>query len=127
MKVYESLGVYLNYQPNGSACLIVLVGKENEIKLTHNGLFNLGATNGELEFTNQSKTMATCWTSDRKMSRFWYNRHFLKFNCDRQAKAHSKRKMKETHESTIQFLTFHQQFDPVTYGIGKIEKEESED
>lgn len=73
LRIYEALDVKLSYQNFGSAWLCVLRGKTEDIELVFNGLFNWGATNGECYFVDHSQTVATFWSSEEQLTRFFYN------------------------------------------------------
>jgi len=77
MKVYDSTDAVLSYQNFGSAWLGILRGGYDSIKLTCNGLFNLRGMNGKEEYHNEDKSLATFWTSEDGMRRFFYNQHYL--------------------------------------------------
>lgn len=77
MKLYEKLEVTVGYQNFGSAWLIILRGKEEDIELAYNSLYNLCATPNRctLEFPEQTKTVATFWTDEQNLLRYWRNRY----------------------------------------------------
>jgi hypothetical protein len=77
MKLYETVPVDMTYQNFGSAWLGVLRGPTEQIELTFNGLFNLCATNGRLEYKDHLSMVAVFWTDRRAMRRFFFNRYFI--------------------------------------------------
>lgn len=72
MKVYKNLDCELTIQSYGSTWLVILRGKEQDIRDTFNGLYNFKATNGKhIDFTNASKTIAKFWSSEKQMRKFF--------------------------------------------------------
>lgn len=77
MKLYQNLDVTLTYQNFGSSWLGILRGPTENIKLAFNGLFNLCATNGEIDFQDHLQLLATFWSNRKAMRRYFFNRFYL--------------------------------------------------
>lgn len=92
MKPYPNTDVDLTVQPYGTTWLMVLKGSEENINLVFNGLYNFCATGGKLDFTEQSHTTATFWSSREQMERFFENLYFF-----RNAETHFTRLRKRRH------------------------------
>jgi len=75
--VYPNIDVWLTYQNFGSAWLGILRGPTEQIEQVFNGLFNLRATNGEMNYFDHSKTVAVFWTSKPALIRFFRNQYLL--------------------------------------------------
>lgn len=126
MKLYQQLGVTLAYQNFGSAWLGILRGKTEEIDLTFNGLFNLLATSGEMEFHDHTKCLATFWTSQEGMHRFFFNQFYLPRETGKNgqeklvalANAYAAERIAELRESHEGFMRFDRVYMPNAYGIG---------
>lgn len=73
-KLYPQLDVLMSYQNMGSAWLIILRGKKEEIELTFNGLYNLMATNGELRYTSGDEDTGLFWSSPEEIWKFFKNK-----------------------------------------------------
>lgn len=76
MRIYQSYDVKLTYQNQGSTWLGILRGKSEDIDIVFNGLFNLEATNGDYQFQDHLKTVATFWTNSEHLHRFFFNMRF---------------------------------------------------
>jgi hypothetical protein len=108
MKPYSKLDVTLGYQSNGSNCLIILSGPQEQIELAFNGFFNFGATNGLLSYQNERKDIATFWSSEKLMNRYWFNRGLNLFkDNEARAKLYASRKMWETLSANTMFADVH--------------------
>jgi len=81
MKIYPTLGVNATFQFNGSNLLIILVGLEEEIELTVNGLFNHGAVGkrSRLEYTNHLRNRAFIWSTPQDLFSFFFNFYTHRF------------------------------------------------
>jgi hypothetical protein len=131
MKVYNTLDVELTYQNFGSAWLGILRGIPEQIRLTCNGLFNLCATNGREEYHNEEETIATFWTSEEAMRRFFYNKHYLPREMGHTDVPALKEEAREFASDMIgslephheEFMTFEANPSPVTFGSGTITAE----
>lgn len=77
MQIYRELDVQLTYQNFGSAWLCILRGQPEQVQTAFNGLFNLCATNGELEQQDHLGVVNTFWSNRRAMRRFFFNRFFF--------------------------------------------------
>lgn len=77
VQVYPNMDVWLTYQNFGSAWLGILRGPTEQIEQVFNGLFNLRATNGEMNYFDHCKTVATFWTSKPALIRFFRNQYLL--------------------------------------------------
>lgn len=77
LNIYKGLDVKLTYQNSGSAWLIILRGKTEDIELAFNGLYNLSATNGKLVYEDHMQLVATFWSDEKAMRKFFFNLYFL--------------------------------------------------
>jgi hypothetical protein len=133
MKLYHNLDVQLSYQNFGSAWLCILRGPTEQIGLAFNGLFNLCATNGEMEFQDHLEMVATFWTDRRAMRRFFFNQYFMprcmgnrgrgQGRLARMAMRHAWTKLDSMSGCHEQYLDFANQWMPETYGNGCISAE----
>lgn len=80
MKLYDSLPVTLTYQNFGSAWLLIMRGPTEDIETCYNSLYNYCATNGNLEYPEQTKTVATIWTDTTNLKRYFANRYLASLN-----------------------------------------------
>ena len=134
MKVYPNLTTTISYHNFGSAWLMILKGTTEDINLAFNGLFNLGATNGELEFRDHIHTVATFWSDEKSMEKFFFNKFFLP-RCSTRVKdthkdgayktamsvaSNQMTELKNCHEF---FLDFNNRFVPDVYATGKVTAE----
>lgn len=135
MKVYPNLDVELTYHNFGSAWLMILRGSTEQIELTFNGLFNLGATNGDREYQDHLETVATFWSDEDSMFEFFFNQFFhprcsLRIKDEQKDPAYQPamtyaaaqmEKLRTTgHEF---FLDFANRFVPETYSTGQVTAE----
>lgn len=133
MKPYPNVDVTLHYQNFGSAWLCILRGPTEKIKEVFNGLFNLCATNGELEFQDHLEMVATFWTDKRAMRRFFFNQFFMPRFMGNRGRGQGKlarmamrfawqrlEAMSSCHEF---YLDFANHYVPETYGNGCISAE----
>lgn len=139
MKLYENLYVETAFQNCGSSWLLILCGSEEQIELTYNGLYNLGATNARrfatypctkegLEYVNSEKTCALMWTKPEYMYRFFFNRHSLATGAsDEQSKVIASMRMEEFRQVSEQFHDFNKKGPDVVYSIGKSSAERPDD
>jgi len=77
MKLYHSLDVELTYQNQGTSWLGILRGPTDHITLAFNGLYNLCATHGRMQFRDHLQMVATFWTERNAMRRFFFNQFYL--------------------------------------------------
>lgn len=79
MKLYGSTNVQTRVQVNGSAWALVFEGPTEEIEATFNGLYNSKGVGKRtrLQFTNDSRTLAFCWTTALRMAQFFINQYEL--------------------------------------------------
>lgn len=77
MIIYENTPVEVSYQNFGSSYLIILTGEECDIESTFNGLYNFGATNGQLRYRDACHSVATFWSSEYK---FWHCLKMMRIN-----------------------------------------------
>jgi hypothetical protein len=77
MKLYKDIDVSLTYQNFGTHWLGILRGKEQDIELVFNGLFNFGATSGKLEFQGFGNTVATFGTDKKSLYDYFFTRFLL--------------------------------------------------
>jgi hypothetical protein len=103
---------------------MVLNGKEEEIELAFNGLFNLCATSGQLRYTDHTRTCATFWSKEKSMKRFFFNSDYLKHDSKPHANAHADAMMLELTSQSIQFFDFSKeaQNDGFNMGTNKAER-----
>jgi hypothetical protein len=73
MRVYPDIDVELTYQNFGSSWLVILRGSTENIERVFLGLWNLGATQGELEYKDHLQTVARFWSDEKNMRRFFMN------------------------------------------------------
>lgn len=66
-RLYESCPVDISYQNFGTAWLVILRGKEEDIESTFNGFYNFSGTNGELDFHTADHTIATFWSKEENL------------------------------------------------------------
>lgn len=77
-ELYPSIDVSLNYQNFGAAWLGILRGSPENIELVFNGLYNLQATeNRGPTYHDAAHTVATFWTSRKRLYKFFFNRYLL--------------------------------------------------
>lgn len=120
MKIYDTLQVDTTVQLNGSNLLLILIGAEEQIELTFNGLFNFNGVGkrAKLEYTTSDKTIAIVWSSREKMNAFFYNRHKLKFGCKKRALAWADAQLKKLLETSHSFTSFEGTIDDQEFGTG---------
>jgi hypothetical protein len=132
MKVYPSLDVDLTYQNFGSTWLCILRGKTEDIDLVFNGLYNLGATNGDYQFFDHAKTVATFWSDRKGLLRFLFNQAFLPIRCGNKGVGKIVRRcMRQAQKRILElrttghevFLDFENKFELTVHGIGKVTAE----
>lgn len=110
MKIYHGLDVALSVQNLGSRWVGILRGPTEGIELTFNGLFNLMATNGNKEFRGASDCLATFWTSQKQMRRFFFNQYFIpKTDYPVNGKV-VRRAMRFAHEKIAELLQHQERF-----------------
>lgn len=108
-KLYQNCDVKFWFQNLGTSWLGKLCGSKSDIELVFNGLYNLKATSGELDYSFDGS--ATFWTSKKQMSQYFYNRAYLSIDCedssilDSLAREQSVQKMKEIMEDQIILFT----------------------
>lgn len=121
------MDVTVTYQNFGSAYLVVLRGRQHEIELGFNSLFNFCATNGELNWPEQSKTIATFWTDKEALQKYWSLR-FEFGEATRNLGDHARdlyvaARMEELSENHEQFLDFSNSFVPEVHSLGTVKAE----
>lgn len=67
MRIYESVDCEATRQSFGSLWLVVLRGTEEAINSVFNGVYNWGGCNGELDWHNQERNIATFWTTPQRL------------------------------------------------------------
>lgn len=77
-KVYSHLDVECSLQLYGSTWRVILRGSQQQIKDTFNGIWNFCGSSGELEFTDQWGTIATFWSSEKQMRKFFSLLYFFR-------------------------------------------------
>lgn len=124
----------MSFQNFGSSWLMILRGATEEIELAFNGLFNFCATNGELTYCDHLQTVATFWSSEEAMDKFFFEKCF-NYRClnslDKGVRGGSANaadtfaieQMAELREETEEFLNFQNSFMPATYSLGKVTAE----
>lgn len=134
MKVYSKVDVGLTYQNFGSAWLGILRGSTENIELVFNGLYNLCATSGELQYQDHLQCVAIFWSDYKGMRRFFFNQYYLPRYISSRDPANGKtvresmryalnqlRELSATsHES---FLDFTRRYVPDVYHTGQITAE----
>jgi len=103
MQLYPTNKVTIAFQNYGSVWLMVLRGKEEEILLVFNGLWNLKATSGELEFTDHNRSIAKFWSSEKRMYQFFFNRHFLQWDSEKHAHVYARMQMDVLRQQSMVF------------------------
>lgn len=130
MKIYSSVPVTATFQRLGTQWLGILRGQTESIELVFNGLYNLMATNGKIEFRDHSKCLATFWTNRRNMRRFFFNQYFIP-KTDylvtgktlRSAMRFALERLAEIQENSEPFLTFERPIETEDFGSGSITAE----
>lgn len=125
------MDVSLNFQNFGSAWLGVLRGIPAHIELVCNGLFNLRGTNGRVEYHSEDKTIATFWTSENAMRRFFYNQHYLPREMGNhelpilreESQLFAEAQLAEMLNHHEEFMTLESSAPAVTFGNGTITAE----
>lgn len=123
MKLYPQIDVSLTHQNLGSNWLMVMRGNEENILLVFNGLWNYGATSGELEFTDHVKTTATFWSNEEKMTRFFYNLHESRHGVKSLAKDFAAKQIAALKLENIQFMERVKVYAPDAFVTGKTRAE----
>jgi hypothetical protein len=132
MKLYPTLNVETTFQNCGSWWLLILCGKEEEIELTFNGLFNQCATNmsDALEYTDHTRTKAVMWTKPEYMFNFFFNSHLLatqQDNATEKATAVANLRMEELKKCMVPFFDFTRQYMPDGFSMGTARAERPDD
>lgn len=136
MKLYQNLDVTVKYQNFGSAWLLILRGRTEDVELVFNGLYNLCATDGSIEYPEQTKTIGKVWTSEENLRRFFTNRFDFANPDYADAIANNNCPEKDNYVNTqIEelrlnhefFLKFSEGYMPDTYGQGTIGAEKPDD
>jgi hypothetical protein len=143
MNIYKS---QINMQNFGSALLIILRGKLQDVNETFNSLYNLSGTNGDIDISeNGSDTVGVFWTNESLLQRYWLNRfasenqhltstQIYGYEVDGQSEdeynvtnldviKYIERKLSEMRENAEAFMTFDNRYMPVEHGVGKISAE----
>ena len=107
MRIYNTLDVSLTFQNCGTVWLMVLRGSQEQIELAFNGLFNFNATSGKLEYVDHTKTVATFWSNSERMYKYFFNRHYLKFDSIKHADYYAAMQMAELQKHSHTFMDFH--------------------
>jgi hypothetical protein len=133
IRVYEHINVDLTYQNFGSSWLFILRGSPVSIDLVFNGLYNLGATNGDYQFLDHCQTVAQFWGSQKSLLHFFFNQYYLpKTSGDEgneesiktAATLYAQKKVQELRENGHEnLLNYGSQFSPETHTVGKIRAE----
>ena len=120
MKVYQSLDVEVSFQSCLPKWIVILKGKEQDIELAFNGFFNFCAANGELNWRDGSaRSVATFYSSPRKMEKFFYLRELLKTDQEDHSRAYAKEQMEIFEQSKTTFIRFGISLDSTEgYSIG---------
>ena len=128
IEIYADYPSRLTYQNFGSAWLIILRGSTESIERTFYGLFNWGATNGEMTFEDHLETVAVFWSERKQMTRYFFNRYYsprcngnaphqgrLVRQAMRYAWSQLDRMAKECHEH---YRDFSERYSAETFGSG---------
>ena len=85
MRIYPNTNVDLTYQNGGTVWLVILRGAKQDIEQVFNGLWNLGATGGELDWEDfkddNGNDIAVFWSNHKNMYKFFFNLFFFR-NAD---------------------------------------------
>jgi hypothetical protein len=131
MKLYPSIGVGLTFQSCGSGWLGILRGPTEQIELAFNGLYNLRGTNGKLEYQDHLRMVATFWTNERNMRRFFFNYFYLPRSASRHgegrlirnAMRYAQKSLMQVKEEFESFMRFASGNVPECYLFGSITAE----
>jgi hypothetical protein len=143
MKIYNT---NVNLQNFGTAFLVIIRGKLQDVKETFNSFYNWGATSGQLDLSeNAVEATGIFWTNDANLRRYWTNRFSLanpqiedkviygveltsKFNGDftftyQPAIDYVNTQMEEFRKSSEKFMTFDKSYLQGEYKMGTISAE----
>lgn len=133
MKIHKTLSVDFGIQNFGTAWLGILRGPTEQIELAFNGFYNYRATEGKLEYQDGCQTIATFWTSKKKMRRYFINRYYIPaFDVDNrksaaktawEARRWAIEQMSLLSNSQEAFINYNKQIEPDTYSCGIISAE----
>ena len=133
MKVYQHIDVSLTYQNFGSSFACILRGKQEDIDLVFNGLYNFGATNGRLDYYNHTKTTAVFWSDYKALRKCFFNQKFIpnmpmwgeaKLSDVRPYMQHARKLLKELQESGHEFfMNFADNYMPDAHNVGRVSAE----
>lgn len=119
MKLYNELDVDLTFQNFGSQWLMIMRGEENDILLAFNGMWNYGATSGEIDFTDHAKTVAKFWSDEKKMLKYFKNRFWIGHNMtEPMAIMVAGKEMEKLRAERQTFINFNQKQMPDGYNMG---------
>lgn len=131
MKHYNSTMTLQNF---GSALLIILRGKTEDVKQSFYSFFNYHGANGELDLSEiASGAVGVFWTNDASLRRYWYNRFCLAHPAldSRRVKEGKNKKANQYVEAQIlamrsdseAFMSFDNRYIPDELPLGKISAE----
>lgn len=124
MRIYQHIDVELTYQNHGSSWLCILRGSTENIDSVFNAVFNFGATNGEYEFQDHSKTVATFWTDETRLHRFFYNLFFFRDLDGRGAELYANTQIATLRATSHEFFKEYDTQASVHYhSLGKVRAE----
>lgn len=133
MRVYPTIDVDITYQNFGSTWLCILRGATENIDLVFNGLYNLQATNGDYQFFDHTKTVATFWSDSKALRRFFFNQKFLPVTSGkskgegklvRRCMRYAQERVAELRDNSHEvFLDFENKFEPTVHSVGKVTAE----
>lgn len=132
IKPYPSVNVTMTYQNFGSAWLCILRGKTEDIELVFNGLYNFGATNGDVQYFDHAKTVATFWSTEEQLQRFFYNvavfSGVTRYRGKVVNQAHANERIEYIRANCHEpFMDFANVFEPDVYGVGSIKAANPDD
>jgi hypothetical protein len=132
MKIYPKLDVETSFQNCGSWWLIILSGPEEQIELTFNGLFNLGASNAAnaLEYTDHTRTKAVFWSTPEYMFKFFYESYLLRHgqaSLTNQAQLYANTEIEKLKACSVPFFNFNRTCYVDTFDQGTCTAERPDD
>ena len=133
IRPYAQLDVVLTYQNFGSTWLGILRGSSENIELVFNGLYNLGATNGDYQFYDGAQTVAIFWTDKKSMRHSLVNSYFSRMSTQKRGNPRSLIRLVKNygrkqlaalrqhgHEA---FMNFANKYEAQCHGVGTIRAE----
>lgn len=102
---------------------MILSGPEEQIELTFNGLFNLGASNASnaLEYTDHTRTKAVFWSTPEYMFKFFYESFLLRHgqaSLTNQAQQYANGEIEKLKACSVPFFNFNRTCFVDSFDIG---------